>query len=123
MAHALYRRLITPRGTLRGSEAAAAYGFDVSGYVGAVGYPAARQAFSALVTGELLKDDRVLPTLEVVATLVTGDNGEDSIELSISGTHPDSPALSGKSLSSLRKMFGGDCFSIPKAATLSSRNW
>lgn len=65
VAQALYRRLITPRGTLRGGDDESAYGFDVSGYVGAVGYKAALQALPGLVRGELLKDDRVS---EVIVT-------------------------------------------------------
>lgn len=74
VAQALYRRLITPRGTLRGGDEESAYGFDVSAYVGAVGYATALQALPGLVRGELLKDDRITPNLDVVATIV--DSGE-----------------------------------------------
>jgi hypothetical protein len=94
VVQALYGRLDTPRGTLLpledgGGDEESAYGFDVSGYVGAVGYPAAVEALPGLVTGELLKDDRVQPTLTVIATIVTGPDGEDSIELEISGDLAD----------------------------------
>lgn len=94
VVQALYRRLITPRGTLiplddTGGDEESAYGFDVSGFVGAVGYPTAVLAFPSLVAGELLKDDRVLPTLEVAAVIVHGADGEDSINLSIAGDLAD----------------------------------
>lgn len=94
VVQALYRRLITPRGTLiplddEGGDEERVYGFDVAGYVGAIGYPAALQALPALVTGELLKDDRVLPTLSVKAVLSTSTDGEDTIELFISGDLDD----------------------------------
>jgi hypothetical protein len=94
VVQALYRRLITPRGTLiplddAGGDEESAYGFDVSGFVGAVGYETAAQALASLVTGELLKDDRVLPTLEVTAKLLKGSTGEDEIELSIVGDLAD----------------------------------
>lgn len=62
VALALYHRLITPRGTLRGvneEEDEANYGFDLASYCGKVGYPVTIQAFPGLIRGELLKDDRV----------------------------------------------------------------
>jgi hypothetical protein len=94
VAQAIYRRLITPRGTLiplddEGGDEESAYGFDVSGYCGAIGYPAALQALPALVTGEILKDDRVLPTIVVKSTLVPGNDGEDAIELDVRGDLAD----------------------------------
>lgn len=94
VVQALYRRLITPRGTLLpledgGGDEESAYGFDVAGYVGAVGYPAAVEAIPAIVVGELLKDDRVQPTLTATAKLVVGIDGEDAIDLDISGDLAD----------------------------------
>jgi len=95
VVQALYRRLITPRGTLAplddevGGDDESNYGFDVASYCGAVGYPTALAAFPALVTAELLKDDRVYPSLEVVATLSQGTDGLDAISLQISGALRD----------------------------------
>ena len=94
VVQALYRRLITPRGTLiplddEGGDEESAYGFDVSGYIGAVGTDTALQAFPALVTAELLKDDRVAPTLVVNAKLTQGFGGEDTIDLDIAGQLKD----------------------------------
>ncbi len=88
VAHALYRRLITPRGTLRGSEQAAAYGFDVSGYVGAVGTALSLRALPDQVRAELLKDDRV-SSVSVSAALSTNSAGETSIVLDIVATLAD----------------------------------
>lgn len=88
VAHALYRRLITPRGTLRGSEAAAAYGFDVSGYIGAVGDDIALRSLPSQVEAELSKDDRA-SSVSCVATLSTDASGLTSIVLEISATLAD----------------------------------
>ncbi len=53
---AIYRRLITPRGTLRDDPT---YGFDVSAYVGAVGSRTAIASLPAILKAEIEKDDRV----------------------------------------------------------------
>ncbi len=78
VALALYRRLITPRGTLRGvsdSDDESNYGFDVASYVGKVGYDTAINALPGLIRGELLKDDRVRD----VAVKVTKTVGADKL--------------------------------------------
>lgn len=82
VAQALFRRVVTPRGTLRSAvdEQASSYGIDLPGYVGAVGYPAAVQAIPSLVRGEWLKDDRV-SEVSIAATLVTNAAGETEITL------------------------------------------
>lgn len=80
---ALYRRLITPRGMLRGGDEEAAYGLDLSSYVGAVGYETSVKALPGLVRGELLKDDRVAD-VAVAATVSTDTAGEISIYLDVS---------------------------------------
>ncbi len=59
VAQALYRRLITPRGSLTFSEAHLTYGFDVTQFIGVVGYPTAEQALPAQIENELMQDDRV----------------------------------------------------------------
>ncbi len=87
VAHALYRRLITPRGTLRGSEAASAYGFDVSGYVGATSPDFAAESLPAQVRAELLKDDRVSDV--AVQAFVSTSNGLTSVVLNITAVLAD----------------------------------
>lgn len=59
VAQSVYRRLTTPRGTLRGGEEEAAYGLDLSELVGAIGYPAAIGALPGRIEAELAKDDRI----------------------------------------------------------------
>jgi hypothetical protein len=99
VARALYRRLITPRGTLigpgglsddaPGGDEESAYGFDVSAYVGDVGTETAIQALPGLVRGELMKDDRV-SDVAVVATAATNAALETVITLEVSGVLRDS---------------------------------
>lgn len=90
LGQAIYRRLTTPRGTLRGNEEAAAYGFDVSGYVGAVGADAVN-TLPAQVVSEILKDDRVL-NATCIATGTTDRAGNTQINLEISVTPADGGA-------------------------------
>ncbi len=59
VAQAIYRRLSTPRGALTFSEAHLTYGFDVTEFVGQVGYAVAEQALPAQIENEILQDDRV----------------------------------------------------------------
>ena len=88
---ALYGRLVTPRGTLRGGEEEAAYGFDVSAYVGAVGYDTAVLSLPGAVRSELLKDDRVAEiTVEAIKT--TDADGLIAIELAIHAELADESA-------------------------------
>jgi hypothetical protein len=82
VAQACFRRLITPQGMLRWAEDESRYGFDVSGYVGAVGEEAALIALPSQVAAELSKDDRVSDVLATVKT--TRDSaGLVSIVLSV----------------------------------------
>jgi hypothetical protein len=59
LALALYRRLITSRGTLRGGKEEESYGLDVEEYVGSVGTDVAIAALPALIAAECSKDNRV----------------------------------------------------------------
>lgn len=77
VALALYRRLVTPRGTLLGvsdEDEEANYGFDVSSYVGKVGYATAINALPGIIGGELEKDERVRSVV-VTVTTTTGEDG------------------------------------------------
>ncbi len=87
VAQALYGRLVTPRGTLQGyddehNDEESAYGFDVAGYVGAVGTTTAIGALPGLIDGELSKDDRVL-TVTTTAAIEKDSAGQVSITLDI----------------------------------------
>ena len=75
LAQALYRRLITVRGSLRGGEAEENYGFDIVGLIGANHTEGDKAALPSKIRNELLKDGRVEDvTVEVVAS-DTGANG------------------------------------------------
>lgn len=93
VALALYRRLITPRGSLWSvdddTDEEANYGFDVSGYIGKVGTATAINALPGLVRGELLKDDRVRD-VAVSITTTTGKDGLIALVLEINVVLQDS---------------------------------
>lgn len=59
VAQALYRRLTTPRGTLRGGEDESVYGLDLLDFIGRVGTAAAVDALPGVIEAECMKDDRV----------------------------------------------------------------
>lgn len=85
VAQAIYRRLITPRGMLRGGDEERNGGLDLSEYVGAVGTVTALAALPNLVRGEIQKDDRVMPGgVNVRATSSQETNGDVTITLEIS---------------------------------------
>jgi hypothetical protein len=62
LALACFRRLITPRGTLRGisdDDEEADYGEDLAGWIGRVDSRDVRGALGPTIRAELMKDDRV----------------------------------------------------------------
>ncbi len=79
---AWYRRLTTPRGTLR---YALDYGLDVAGYVGAVGYDVGVATLGGMAAAELSKDDRAY-NVQCETTITDEDDGTTSILLDITGT-------------------------------------
>lgn len=81
VAEACYRRLTTPRGTLRGGEAEANYGFDLMGLVGTVRTKADQAAIPGRVRSELEKDDRI-DALEIACDIST-DGPAVSFEITI----------------------------------------
>ena len=85
VALALYRRLITPRGSLLGvgDEAEEAnYGFDVSSYIGKVGTAVALNALPGIIRGELMKDERV-QDIAITINTVTGSDGLIDLEITV----------------------------------------
>jgi len=59
VAQAAYRRLITPRGALRGGPAEENYGTDLSDYVGAPSNESTAASMHNAVVSELQKDERI----------------------------------------------------------------
>lgn len=73
VAEACFRRLITPRGTLRGGEEEANYGLDLTSYVGSTNPKSLEVKLASLIAAELKKDERVDEVVaEVTATTVGG---------------------------------------------------
>lgn len=88
VAQAIYRRLTTPRGTLRGGEEESVYGLDLLDFVGQVGSQAALDALPDVVEAEVLKDDRVL-TCDVECTPTTDTDGTVAIVMTVTATLRD----------------------------------
>lgn len=82
VAQALYRRLTTPRGTVRDGDAALVYGIDIQDFVGRVGTADAIAAIPALIRAEVLKDDRVT-NVKVTASSTTDRAGLVSVVVQI----------------------------------------
>jgi hypothetical protein len=105
LAQAIFRRLTTPRGTLRGGAEEETYGIDLPGFVGRTATKIAVAALPGIVRNELLKDDRIadalvtvnaqtdtngLATLYIDIDVVTVDEEEDfSLTIAASGTSVD----------------------------------
>jgi hypothetical protein len=86
VVEAFYRRLTTPRGTLFYDLT---YGFDVSGFVGAVGVDRALAVIAGMAENELSKDDRAFG-VKCSATLGTDANWDPMLILEIDATLVDS---------------------------------
>jgi hypothetical protein len=83
---------ITERGTLRGlgldgdeggAESELSWGFDVEGYIGAVGEATALRALPSQLAGQFEKDDCVL-TATVTPSISTDSAGRTTVELACS---------------------------------------
>lgn len=83
---AFFRRLTTPRGTLFYDLT---YGFDVAGFVGAVGIDNAQTVVGGMVENELSKDDRAFG-VKCTVTEGTDENGDPVLLLDIDATLADS---------------------------------
>ena len=73
VGQALYRRLITPRGTLPGGDEAQAYGIDLPGLIGSIPTESLLASLPSRIKNECLKDPRVQSVsvlIEVSGTLL-----------------------------------------------------
>lgn len=86
VGQAAYRRLITPRGRLRGGEAESNYGLGLSEMIGHVGGPRLAASLPAIVRAELLKDDRIAD----VTTQAVWDASTSTLNVVIVGMLHDS---------------------------------
>jgi hypothetical protein len=84
VARALYRRFITPRGTLSGGTDEQVYGFDLASYVGSSDVDLVLRTLPAIMRAEALKDDRIADVVATVSQDTTARDGTVSITVSIS---------------------------------------
>lgn len=68
VAEAAYRRLITPKGSLRGGRDEQNYGEDLTAYVGSVDSRFVAAALPGVIRAELLKDERI-DSVDVAVTV------------------------------------------------------
>lgn len=80
VAQRVYRRLITPRGMLRGGEDEANFGLDLSGLIGNVSLSTG--AIEGMIRGEVLKDPQVETATVTAAKSTSGAASSYSIEVS-----------------------------------------
>lgn len=85
-----YRRLITPRGTLRGGEDEANFGLDLAGFVGQTEDKQLASMLPVVVQNELLKDPEV-DAVKVTASRVDlgGKQSSWMLTVNITGTDGD----------------------------------
>jgi hypothetical protein len=83
VAEACYRRLITPRGTLRGGEDEASYGLDLTTLVGKSNPRAVEVSLPGKIRSELTKDERVESVDVEVLTVVDGPSTTFVITISV----------------------------------------
>ncbi len=81
LGQALFRRLTTPRGALRGGEAEANYGLDLVGLLGSTDAKSLIASLPDRIKLELLKDERVSDVSATVSA--TYDGPKVSLTISI----------------------------------------
>lgn len=94
MLLAFYRRMITPRGTLRGigaekNEDELAYGFDLAELCGEVGPEVAVKIAPGRIQSELLKDDRAADVYVTALPPVYAPDGMASLFFEVGGILQD----------------------------------
>ncbi len=89
VAEACYRRLVTPRGSLRGGEKEADYGFDLSTMIGTTNTKALAVALPGMISSELLKDERLAAVSVTVSQTVDGP--AVGFDVRIEGTTDEGP--------------------------------
>lgn len=80
VAQAIYRRLTTPRGTLRGNLS---YGYDVVGLIGSIGTDDAAVVLQFAIRAEVMKDDRV-QDVDVAVTRTSIEEGGEALAIVLS---------------------------------------
>lgn len=89
VAEAVYRRLTTPRGMLRGSEEDAEYGLDLTSFVGKGDPLTVAVSLPGKIRAELQKDERIIDVRAEVLSVTEGP--ATSFEIRIEATTDDGP--------------------------------
>jgi hypothetical protein len=89
VAEACYRRLTTPRGMLRGGEAEASYGLDLTNFVGSTTARADIASLEGRIRNELLKDERVSSVGVTIVVETTGP--AKSLKIAINAATANGP--------------------------------
>jgi hypothetical protein len=79
VGEAIFRRITTPRGMLRGGEEEANYGEDISGLVGSTRPDLLIASLPGRLSAEIRKDERI----EDVSVIVTSVRKGPSVELTV----------------------------------------
>ncbi len=82
VAEAAYRRVTTPRGTLRGGEEEANYGIDLQDIIGSTTTALAAAMLPGQIRAELAKDERIQATDVAVDVITEGAAVSFSITIS-----------------------------------------
>lgn len=89
VAQAAYRRITTPRGSLRGGEEEANYGIDITALCGRTNPKATAAALPGRIRNELAKDQRIgAMTIDVLVTTV---GASTSFQVTISAATAEGP--------------------------------
>lgn len=79
VAEAAYRRLTTPRGMLRGGEAEANYGLDLTELCGATNARSIQASLPGRIRSELTKDERIeSAAVNVAVNVAVSQDGPDT---------------------------------------------
>lgn len=89
VAEALFRRLTTPRGMLRGGDEEANYGKDLTELIGSASTKADAASLEGQVRNEALKDERILSADVVVVRTVDGP--ATTFNITINATTKEGP--------------------------------
>ena len=89
VGEAIYRRLTTPRGMLRGGEEEQNYGFDLSDLIGSVTTSADAASLPGRIEAEITKDARILSVSVTVVPTTVGPS--TSWDITIGAETQDGP--------------------------------
>lgn len=89
VAEAAFRRLSTPRGTLRGGDDEQNYGIDLADMIGAATTAATAAALPGQIESELLKDERIDSVIVTVKASTVGP--ATSYVISVEGQTDEGP--------------------------------